>query len=187
MEIQGSDWVKIIVAVISAVALIVANGKLKLPRLPKFRQLVIGILAIIFLGSLIWLIYPIVIGTTIHITDPIDGAYVERCEVVRGNANRLPTGSTVWVLIQPSTTPDRVYPQNETTVSHNDSWSGQVCMGQEEEVGLGFSIIVVLADSHAQQELKNYKEISDDTGEFPGILGLPNGAEEYDRIIVTRK
>ena len=186
MEIQSSDWVKIIIAIIGAVATIVSAIIEKGGGFPKIKLSISKILTIILVVILVWTIYPILKGTTVQITSLNNNDKVEMCEIVQGKVTRLPSENKIWLLVQTSIT-DHVFPQVETAVAKNGEWSGQVCMGQENENGMKFSVIVVLADSQAHQEFADHRDASTKSRDFSGMVGLPNGADEYDRVIVIRK
>lgn len=61
-----------------------------------------------------------------------------------------------------------------------------VTIGAEESVGEEFKIIAVLANESAQEEFKNYLETAA-VNHWPGMSNLPEGAEEYCIVKVTRK
>lgn len=140
-------------------------------------------IAIIFLIS-IWLSSSPI---EITITDPIDEDSVELIYFVRGTAQEIPEDKELWIVVYcPSI--GQYYPQNGS-VEPNDlgEWEFRTYIGQENNSGLDFEIKVVLADSLAQEIFNNYIAESEIKGEWEGIINIPEGAQTYAYVQVTRE
>ena len=103
-----------------------------------------------------------------------DGVVVSTFEQVTGTSKNIPTDSKVWVVIRVGS---RYYPQPEPRVDNNGNWKCDVHFGGENDGGLPFDIIVIVANKDAQKALTD----TDSFTVFP-----PEGAIEYARITVYR-
>ncbi len=106
-------------------------------------------------------------------------------EDMSGIAKNIPEGDEIWIFVHPHTV-NKYYPERSSAVIQNGEWSLSVGIGSENDAGKEFDIIVVLADTNAQEEINTYFAECEKTGEWPGMDNIPDSAKEYDRIAVTR-
>lgn len=201
MQIQPIDITQIIVAIITAIGVVIAaiirwrqqrsprperpDGE---PRIIINWTIVMSICLILLAGNLgtFGLRYwgP---TTAVKITYPYDGATVEIRETVRGTSQKIPEGQAIWIVVY-SHVVDRYYPQNNPAdVQANGDWTSLTYIGIEEDVNRKFDIIAVLADKRAQDAFNAYLKQAKDTQTWSGLGRLLEGVTIYDRIIVTGK
>ena len=66
-------------------------------------------------------------------------------------------------------------------------WSIRASVGQEDDGGVVFDLIVVLNDAEAQAKLENYlDEVRASGGSSVGLRQLPEGSRRLDTVSVTR-
>lgn len=118
----------------------------------------------------------------VEVTYPLNTAKTQ--ENIQGTAKNIPDGQELWIVIYPHTAL-KYYPINKADIQ-NEKWELPAQFGESKDAGTEFDIIAVLADKQAQEAFKSYLETSADLG-WPGISNLPEGAEEYAKVTVTRK
>jgi len=207
MQIQPIDITQIIVAIITATAIVLAavinnhfrrrqqkEHELKNePQKLKDEPRKINIWKIVMCICLILLVANLVVfglrycGTTteVGITYPYNNATVEIKEMVEGTSQNIPEGQVIWIIVYPYLV-DRYYPYNEPAdIQANGEWASLVGIGIKEDAGkkFKFDIIAVLANEEAQDEFNIYFT----QAIWGGIEKLPKGALIYDRVTVTRK
>lgn len=111
-----------------------------------------------------------------------DKAYIN--EDITGTATNIPDGYNLWILVYPKTA-QKYYPQHDSIKIQDGKWSIKIRLGNENNTGEKFDIVAVLADQNANEMFETYKSYCD-TGNCPGMIGIPEGAEIYDTFEVTR-
>ena len=196
MQIQPIDITQIIVAIITAIGIIIAARQRRMqrerprldgePRRISTWTILMGVCIILLVANLV------VFGLRywepeIKITYPYDGATVEIREIVRGTSQKIPEGQAIWIIVYPHLV-DRYYPQNNSAdVQANGDWTSNTSISIEEDVNRKFDIIAVLADKRAQDAFEAYIKQAKDTKTWPGLGKLIEGTTIYDRITVMRK
>ena len=114
----------------------------------------------------------------IKITDPNERDRVCREAVIRGEYRNVPNGLDIWMLVY-ATGAQRYFPQDIVTTFNDNTWQVNVLVGSTDtsDVGKAFIIVVITADARASAELR---------GRAEGILVMPSGTEERDRVTVFR-
>ena len=196
MQIQPIDITQIIVAIITAIGVIIAARQRRRQRERPTRpegEPRISTWTILMSACLILLAANLVVfglrywEPEVEITYPYDGATVEIGEMVRGTSQKIPEKQAIWILVNPHIA-GRYYPQNvPADVQANGDWTSFTYIGIEEEVNRKFYIIAVLADKRTQDAFNAYLIQAKDTDKWPGLERLPEGATTYDSITVTRK
>jgi len=107
---------------------------------------------------------------------------------VRGTFENLPLGQEVWLVLTRRGVA-RFYPQFGPVLLQPDgTWaSSSVYVGSDEDIDKKFNLLVVLADQRAGRYFARYLERGRFTGHYPGLLRLPAGAVENDRITIVRR
>lgn len=121
-------------------------------------------------------------NTKITITSPLNTAQIR--ERIEGIARNIPEGQELWIVIYPHIACS-YYPIGKAHIQ-DEKWSLPAQFGESKDVGTDFDVIAVLADSKAQEEINAYFETCEMTMEWPGMDKIPDSAEEYDRVTVTR-
>lgn len=184
------------------VALVVITGQLNIHVKNPKPVLFIGVILVVL--GLVWEVTGItervmannetaISGSTliptslpeIIITYPSDSATVQMKDNIAGIVKNIPDGQQLWIVIYPQTAL-KYYPQNLVDVQNDGSWVLPVQFGEAKDVGTKFDIVAVLAGKNAQKEFNNYIDACAKTTLWPGINTLPDGAEEYVRVTVTR-
>jgi hypothetical protein len=131
---------------------------------------------------------------SVAVIRPQSGDRVPMATEVSGtaNASRL-NGLTIWFAV---TTPgiggyfiqgDWATRSGPATVTAEGKWTSPgIFVGQKGDAGKSFDIVVILADNSAATRLWNYLQHGHQTGKFPALTSLPQGAQEYTRINVIR-
>ena len=123
----------------------------------------------------------------IEITYPHDNDTVEISETVEGTSQNIPEGQVIWIVVYPHPV-DRYYPYNDPAdIQVNGEWASLVVIGVEEDAGMKFDIIAVLADESAQDTFDAYLKQAEATNNWSGLDAIPSGAVIYGRVTVTRK
>ncbi len=106
-------------------------------------------------------------------------------EIISGTAKNIPDGYKLCILVY-SKDAYRYYPQNTPLETVNGEWSVPVTIGTKGNVGTQSEIIAVLANKDARAAFTSYMVNCNKTGNWQGMLSIPDGATEYARITVTR-
>jgi PGF-pre-PGF domain-containing protein len=122
----------------------------------------------------------------INITYPLNTTSVNMQETVNGTAKNIPSGYNVWIFVYPLTA-NKFYPQSGNINIINGDWSLTIGIGNKENVGEQFKILALLANQKAHEELTNYVNTGKNTSIWPGIDVIPDGADIYNEVTVTRK
>jgi len=174
----GTTVVAIIGYITEIVRSLIKTDRLKITR----NQLLILILIATIVVGFLFLLSTCIDQkqrTEVVITNPYDGEIVNMTETITGTAKNIPTGSKVWIVIRVG---DRYYPQPEPRFdSNNRDWKCDVRFGGENDGGLAFDVIAVVANRDAQLAINSSLRESKEFTVFP-----PEGATEYDRITVYR-
>jgi hypothetical protein len=129
---------------------------------------------------------------TVAITEPMDGDTLPWEFTVTGYVENLPSGSSVWVCVYP---PNHLfYPQSELHFKPQvvgvprHEWDVVARVGEGIATNLGdkFDIYTVIANEQATSLLGDYVEEANRTGVWPGMEELPEGADIYTQITVTK-
>jgi hypothetical protein len=91
------------------------------------------------------------------ITNPQDGVVVGMFEQVTGTSKNVPSGSKVWVVIRVGS---RYYPQPEPRVDSFGNWKCDVQFGGENDGGLAFDVITIIANETEQFALTANSEFT---------------------------
>jgi hypothetical protein len=144
-------------------------------------------IAVVNTGILGWRLLRPSPATEVIITYPTNLSRVEQTETVRGTVVGLPEEQVVWVIVFMQEV-GRYYPQNRPAdLEASNRWSSLVYIGVPSDTDKRFDILVVVADTNAQNALNAYLADARDRGDWAGMEALPEGAVIYDRITVTRK
>jgi len=125
----------------------------------------------------------------VKIVQPRNGDTVPYGAVITGTFANLPTGYTIWVLVQPRQEPN-YHPQPPVITSRDGQWQTITYLGPadpKQVVTEIYDIFAVLADEKASYVFKAYLEDAARTGKYPGFAKLPAGVTIYDKIMLKRK
>jgi hypothetical protein len=123
-------------------------------------------------------------ATTGTITAPKDNAIVSMNESVTGTVKGIPAGYTMFLVVLSNTT---YYPQGyPINMSKDGSWSSRAYFGGENDSGMMFDLMAVVADAKATKELNTYITTANKNKSYPGIKALPKGVTEFARVKVKR-
>jgi uncharacterized lipoprotein YmbA len=125
----------------------------------------------------------------IEILQPRNQDYVPYQTQISGRYEGNLARRNLWVIVHPQGA-DRYYPQRPAEMREDGSWFVMAHFGQNtlEEGGKAFDIFVYLADSQADQVLREYVKKADETGIWPGVLSLPSGSIQVgDPVRVIRQ
>ncbi len=107
-------------------------------------------------------------------------------EIVEIEATGLPPGM-VWYVLQPQGE-EHYQPDLPPSRIEQDRWSGEVWAGSEGDTpGQRYLLNVVVADDAASDAFADYIERAQETGEYPGLSRLPDGARVVSSFVVTRR
>jgi hypothetical protein len=127
------------------------------------------------------------IVTEITVKSPREGEKVEHITTIEGTSKNIPDGSAIWVVIFLPVV-QRFFPVNDpAVVLVNGNWNAQAYFGRPDEIGLEAVIYIVLADSDVQAVFRSYLAEAKSKDDYPGMEKMPEGAEPYVLINVTRK
>ena len=91
----------------------------------------------------------------------------------------------MWVVVHPKISAGW-WPQTARVAPFGEKWSTTAWVGEEENVGEEFEILVVLVDKGINQDYQNCLEKGKAEGKYPEIP-LPEDVTICDSITVTRK
>lgn len=101
-------------------------------------------------------------------------------------SGKLSEGQYIWVVVNPSLTPNEYWPQGRIDPLKNKlslpAWFGK----EKEDIGYQFDIVVILVDEKENMYYDDYLERGKKTGNYPGIP-LPTSTRVIDKITVTRR
>lgn len=182
MKIEFETIMNFIAAITASLVL---YNNIKAATKEKIKVKLNVILGIAFLLAFIYSVYSVILKTTIELNSPIYCENVENITTVQGRAKYIPKKEVLWIIVY-SHKANRYYPQanNPVIILENGDWTSQATIGGVKERS---DICAVLADEKAQTTLKNYIDLCEDTGVWPGIKILPEGTEIYDKVTVVRK
>ncbi len=126
----------------------------------------------------------------VAITRPSDGAAVEYIDTVEGTAAGLRPGESVWVLITDAD--DNVYHPQVGPAARVGEHGWRVVgvrFGEERTLGIGkrYRISVAVAGPPATSTLDDYLDAGRQSGSFPGLRALPEGARLQAQSIVVQR
>ncbi len=125
--------------------------------------------------------------TEITVKSPHEGDKVDHITTIEGTSKNIPDGSVIWVVVFLPIV-QRYFPVNDpAVVLVNGDWTAQAYFGRPDEIGLEAVIYVVLANSDAQAVFRSYLAEAKSKNEYPGLERLPDGADTYFLVKVTRK
>ncbi len=161
---------------------------------PKRRSQRAGVIFYVFLGMLVGgaavaAVPRITRRATpeVRITSPSNGGSASMQETIRGTSRALPRGDSIWVVLYiPSTA--RYYPQDRPAdVQAGGGWNALAQLGGAQDAGRRFEVLAVAADAAARAEFHAYLDEGARRQSWEGLVRLPAGAREYDRVAVTRQ
>lgn len=125
-------------------------------------------------------------GEKIKITHPVDNQTVPIPLEVTGTYQNLTQEQEIYVLVY-STAVGRYYPQlNPVMKLPDNTWSSDVLVGLDRDVGGKFVIYAVLANKEARDHLDAYINQVKDSNDSQGLKRLPNGAEKCSFVRIQR-
>jgi hypothetical protein len=114
-------------------------------------------------------------------------AMVAQAVVVQGTVQDLRAGQEIWVFTQ-SPGSSRLNPQPQAAVVNSaGSWTSQTFVGSGGDAGKQFQILAVTADAAAVNTITGYLARAHQTGNYPGLPGIPAGARLYAKVPVIRQ
>jgi hypothetical protein len=114
-------------------------------------------------------------------------ATVGQAILVQGTVQNLPAGQKIWVFTQNPGSSD-LNPQPQAAVINSaGSWTSQTFVGSGGDAGKQFQILVVTADTAAVATITSYLDRARQTGNYPGLPGIPAGARLYGKVPVIRQ
>ena len=126
--------------------------------------------------------------TEISISYPTNGSTVSKLITVQGTSQSIPTSQAIWAIVYiPKIS--LYYPMPAAAVvDQTGAWTTPVTLGGQNDTGLEYDIIMVLANQAGQDALKAYNTNSELTspGNYPGLGQYPAGLTEYSRVVVIR-
>jgi hypothetical protein len=123
-----------------------------------------------------------------EITSPSDGARVYHETRVSGDFRNLSQDQDIWVMVQPHLSP-QFHPQENAVKTADGQWFADAYFGEQpsSNVGERFELIIVAATQETSQAFLDYLAEAKETGSFPGLAFLPEGATILDQITVERQ
>ena len=126
-------------------------------------------------------------GEKIKIILPGDNQTVPIPLRVTGTHQNLSREQKMYIIVY-STDVARFYPQlNPIMEQSGNTWSCDVLVGLDRDVGRKFVIYAVLADAVAQDELDIYINQVKDNNDSRGLKGLPKGTQICSFVRVQRE
>lgn len=129
-------------------------------------------------------------ATEVEITYPLDGDSVPMTAEIKGTFKDVPGGSELWIMVFPHGV-NRNFPQDKRDLPlmmmANGDWTAQAIVGSSMDSGRQFKLFAVLADEAANEEILDYLDRCKENKSWPGLEALPDGADIYDYVTVTRK
>lgn len=125
----------------------------------------------------------------VKIIQPRNGDTVPYGAVITGTFANLPTGQTIWVLVQPRGEPN-YHPQPPVITSREGQWQTITYLGPADPkqiVTEAYDVFAVLADEKASSIFRAYLEDAARSGKYPGFAQLPAGVTIHDKIMLKRK
>ena len=129
-------------------------------------------------------------ATEVKITNPPDGATVSKNVDIGLTSKDIPVGQDFWICVYPIDV-KRYYIQDKRhspivmTITGNQSTEALV--GSDEDSGMKFKLMTVVADRNAIRAIMDYLDQSNARGAWNGLEKLPDGAKIFDEITVTRR
>ena len=118
---------------------------------------------------------------------PLDNQTVPIPLRVTGTYQNLSPEYKLYIIVY-STDVARYYPQLNPIMEQSDNtWSCDVLVGLDRDVGRKFVIYAVLANKDAQKDLDIYINQVMDTNDSRGLKALPKGAEKCSFVRVQRE
>ena len=161
----------------------------KTERLLRKTLFVLIVIVLVLSSLLAWSFYrPVPSAAFVRITYPLENAYVNLNETIQGVSQNVPQDQEIWIVVYLDGY--RYYPaETLAAVQSNGDWSSFVWIGEQKDVGRSFYIYAVAADKNAQNSFNAYVTESINTGIWPGLKNLPEGALNSDTssVHVIRK
>ena len=124
----------------------------------------------------------------VRIIKPPNGATVSKIIEVGGTSKGI-SAERLWICVYPPGV-SRYYPQDKRdfpiTMAVNGSWSTKVVLGRDEYTGSEFKLCAVVVDKMASNKIIEYLDKCKAKKSWLGLKQLPDGAEIYDKIAVTK-
>jgi|WetSurMetagenome_2_1015567.scaffolds.fasta_scaffold43808_3 hypothetical protein len=123
----------------------------------------------------------------LEITQPTDNQHIGSSYRVKGNY--LNINQDIWLFIYPELAPGKYWPQSDDAfqrtpaVKNNGTWSVNCNFGGPPQ---SYDIVVYKADSTASKFIGNTIQKWAKQNDYPGLIGLPNGLTELDRVTVIK-
>ncbi len=126
----------------------------------------------------------------VTLTNLQDGQTVPCSNIARGTYP-LDLKEDIWPVVYVG---GRYYPQDEGGLAAqkiSGNWYQTVrfgdCQNPQRDVGQVFQLLILTANESANTEFEKYIKRGQTSGNWPGLIDLPPGIQEYLRIIVTRQ
>ncbi len=118
-----------------------------------------------------------------EITSPVDGETVPILTIMEGTSCHIPKEKELWSVVVPSGVTGLHPQEGPIAIPADDLWSTSVYVGldQPEDVGRGFTLMVVLVDREGSRVFRNAL----DQGE--PLESLPKGARLLTQVTVVRR
>ncbi len=169
---------------------------------PKFIRQHLRPLMVALGGATLWALSacaPANPHVDIKITSPQNGANVATSTDISGTINvNLPPGDSIWIVLR-GQGDQHLHPQSEQDQNGKNLFSfldappkhwllTSAVFGYPGNANqdVKFDVNAVLADPSATSAFKKYLQDGATTGNFPGLLELPSGAQIEDTVSVTR-
>jgi hypothetical protein len=124
------------------------------------------------------------VSTTIKFAAPKKNAKVSMVEPVIGTAKNIPSGYTMFIVVISN---NIYHPQGyPIDIAEDGSFSTKAYIGTENDAGMKFELLAVVADLWAAEEINRYLERANKRNIYPGMPMLPKGTTVCARVKVVR-
>ena len=120
---------------------------------------------------------------SITIATPANNAPVNMYEWISGTSQNIPADRHLWIIIRVD---EKYFAHEVLTINANGRWEHDTQIGQENEGGKRFDVMVVLANSSAHTTLRDWRD-KQNTAQQYDLTSLPVGVTQYSAISVTRR
>lgn len=184
---DAAIWAALIAAVGSVLAAVVTRWTPSPTAQKRLIALSFVLAAVTLIAVGTWWVTRPGPAPQLTITDPSDQSLVEMSTRVSGSSANISREDRVMLVVY-WVDGNRYYPAVEPIdFEVGGDWSIRASVGQEDDGGVVFDLIVVLNDAEAQAKLENYlDEVRASGGSSVGLRQLPEGSRRLDTVSVTR-